>query len=356
MSDQLVMVIDGISHTGWKEASIARSIERGPHNFSLQLSEIWNTEKQVNRRAIEHGMSLQAYLNDDLFMSGYINELAPSYDANNHTISIRGSSRLGDLVDCSTTGKAFTGQSLLQISQSLCAPFGIAVYVDASAKKAANQIFNKSKRLDLGEPIWEFLEELARVRAVLLTSNANGDLVITRAGTGYADVALALGQNIKTASGNFSGRELFSQYTVSGQQSNEPSVKLESVDTVLPIATVNGSGRYRPFAVAADDDMDVAGCKTRAEWQRNVNQGRSESVVYTVTGWRQTPDGRIWAPNERVIVSDPYQGLLNTERLIVESRLMLNERGRNTELRVMPKNAFDLIPEVESAASEGFIR
>ncbi|WP_292950154.1 MULTISPECIES: phage baseplate assembly protein [unclassified Neptuniibacter] len=354
--DQLIMMVDGTPHTGWTEGSISRSIERGPHNFSLQLSEIWNTKTQVNRRAIEKGMPLQAYINDDLLLSGYINELEPSYDATNHTISIRGRSRLGDIVDCSTKGKQFSGRSLFQVCQALCKPFGINVLVDPSAKKAANQVFVKSKRLDLGEPIWEFLEELARIRAVLLTSNANGDLVITRAGVARADVALVLGQNIKTASGNFSEQDLFSEYTVSGQQSNEPSLNLEGVDTVLPAATVKGSGRYRPFVVAADDDMDFAACKTRAEWQRNVHKGRSESVVYNITGWRQEPEGRIWAPNELVTVTDSYQNLMNAERLIAETRLMLNGRGRNTELRVLPKEAFELIPEVEKAASEGFIR
>ena len=66
--DQLIMMVDGTPHTGWTEGTISRSIERGPHNFSLQLSEIWNTKTQVNRRAIEKGMPLQAYINDDLLL------------------------------------------------------------------------------------------------------------------------------------------------------------------------------------------------------------------------------------------------------------------------------------------------
>ncbi|MGH1429751.1 MAG: phage baseplate assembly protein [Neptuniibacter sp.] len=353
MSDQLVMVIDSTPHYGWKEASISRSIERGPHQFSLQLSENWNTDNKVNRRSIEKGMELLAYVNDDLLLTGYVNDLQPSYDKQSHSIRINGGNRLVDLVDCSTTGKQFVKQSLLQICTTLCKPFGIQVRVDASVVNAANKMFVNTHRLDLGEPIWEFLEELARIRAVLLTSNANGDLVITRAGTASADVALVLGQNIKTARGNFSDRNLFSEYTVSGQQGNEPFTQLEGVDTALPMATVKGSGRYRPFAVAADNPMDQAGCMTRAEWQKNVNEGRADSVTYTVSGWRQQEGGRIWAPNELVTVTDPYQGFSKRELLIAEHRLILNDQGSNTELRVMPKGAFDLVPQVEQAA-EGY--
>lgn len=351
-TDQLVMVIDGMPHTGWKTASISRSIERGPHSFNLQLSEVWNTGTTITRKAIQRGMTLQAYVNDDLLLNGYIYGLEPSYDAQNHTITVRGRSRLGDIVDCSTTGQSFSGQSLQQICQALCKPFNISVLVDPSARAAAGQVFIKSKRLDVGEPIWEFLEELARIRAVLLTSNVNGDLVITRAGKGYADVALELGKNVNTASGTFSDEALFSEYTVTAQQANEPGGLFGGEDTVLPMATTLGTGRYRPMAFAADEDMDLAGCKTRAEWQRNVHEGRSQSVVYNVSGWRQKPDGRVWIPNELVTVNDPYQGWLNQERLIVESRLMLNDQGRRTELRVMPKGAFDLVPEVEKL-SEG---
>lgn len=354
--NQLVMVVDGTPHTGWKEASIARSIERGPHEFNLLLSEIWNTGNQVNRRALEHGMPVQAYVDDDLLLSGYINDVEPVYDLENHTITVRGSSKVADLLNASTKGQQFSNRSLKQICETLCKPFGIQVVVHESVNTAALKTFIKTYTLDLGEPIWEFLEELARIRAVLLTSNAEGDLVITRAGTGKTDVALELGQNIKSASGTFSDRELFSEYTVSGQQSNEPFVKLEGVDNVLPMATVKGSGRYRPFAVAADNPMDLAGCKTRAQWQKNVHEGRSESVVYTVQGWRQTEDGRVWVPNELASIKDPYQGWENQERLIAETRLMLNAQGRNTELRVLPAAAFALVPETEQAAEEGFIR
>lgn len=356
MTDQLIMVIDGIPHTGWSRASIGRSIERGPHDFDLELTEFWNSSTAVKTRSVQRGMTLQAYVNDELLLSGYIDDLNPSYDAQSHTISVRGRSRLGDLVDCSTLSKQYSGQSLLQICQQQCKPFGISVFIDESAKKAANQIFQKSYTLDLGEPIWEFLEELARIRAVLLTSNANGDLVITRAGTAHCDTALILGKNIKSASGSFSSQDLFSDYTVTAQQGNEPATKLEGIDTVLPRANIHSGGRYRPFAVSADNPMDIGGCKTRAEWQRNVNEGRAESVVYTLSGWRQSPNGQIWAPNELVSVTDPYMSLKNSLRLIAETRLILGDNGRNTELRVMPKGAFDLIPEVEQAADQGFIR
>lgn len=353
MKDELVMMFDGVPHRGWKTATIRRSIERGAHGFEVTLSENWHTPDAINRRTIRRGMPVQAYIGDDLVVSGYVNDGNVSYDAQNHTINVIGRSRVGDLIDCSTTGKSFANQSLAQICTVLCAPFGINIIIDDNVHTAANQPFTKTKRLDLGEPIWDFIEELARIRAVVLTSNAAGDLIMTRAGSAGTAVSLELGKNVESANGTFSEDGIHSEYTVTAQQANEADTFQDSSDTVLPMATVKGTGRYRPMAFAADEEMDIAGCKTRAEYQKNVNEARAESITYPVTGWRQEPNGPLWTPNQLVTVNDPYQELNNAERLIVETVLTLGEQGRNTDIRVMPKGAYALIPEVEKATEGG---
>ena len=355
MKDQFVLMVDGKPHTGWIEGSITRSIEQAPFSFTLSLSEIWNAKSQLSRRAIERGMAVQAYINDDLLVSGNVNRVAPTYDKQSHTIKVTGSSRLQDLVRCSTLGQSFRGQSLAQICQQLCKPFGIGVSIDGNVLKAAHQKFTSEQVLDLGQPIWEFLEQLARIRAVMLLSNADGSLVITRAGTGRASTALVLGENVKSAQGEFSELDLFSEYTVTAQQGNDIETRLEGIDTVLPMATVKANGRYRPLVISADNPTDVGGCKTLAEWHKNVNEGRAETITYNLQGWRQE-NGQIWQPNTLVNVTDAYQELDNAERLIVETRMSIGRRGRLTSLRVAPPEAFALIPQVEQATTEDFIR
>lgn len=353
--DELIMMIDDRPHRGWTEAVIGRSIERGPHEFDLTLTDNWGASEGINPRSIEIGMPVQAYVNDDLLLTGYMDDVDPEYDKDSHTIKARGRSKLGDLVDCSTKGKSFSNVSLLTVCQQLCALFDITVSVADNVSEAVNKPFiGKDYTLDLGQPIWEFIEELARLRAVLLTSDASGNLLITRAGNGTADEALVLGENISRASGSFSAKELFSDYTVTGQHPNHPTVKLNGINNSQSNAQAKAKGsiaRFRPFVVSSQNPIDQAACHTRAEWQRNVNEGRSIGVIYTVTGWRQQADGRIWQPNELVHVTDPWMGW-DDERLIVESRLSLGEAGSLTELRVMPKTAFDLIPEVERASGE----
>lgn len=355
MTDELILIIDGKPHRGWTSASVSRSIERGPHEFDATLTNRWDVDATAPR-SVQAGMTVEAAINDDLVLTGYIDDVDPEYDDKSHTIVARGRSKLADLVDCSTTGTAAKGRSLAQLATQLAKPFGIAVEVDALAAADANKPFSQTSdlRLDNGETIWEFLEELARMRAVLLTSTAAGNLRIVRAGTaGRADTALELGVNIKAASGSFSHRELFSDYIVTGQQ--QATAFIGAKDTTQPRGVAKGSGRYRPKVFMADTPADIANAKQRAEWQRNVHQGRSQGVVYTVSGWRQTPGGRLWMPNEIVHIKDEWMGL-DADRLVVESRILLDEGGSRSEIRVMPKEAFllDALPE-SSSAGLGFI-
>ncbi len=356
--NSLVVIIDGRPHTGWERAKVSRSIERGPHNFTLTLSDRWGVKESANPRSIKVGMAVEVLINEERIVSGYISDLSPSYDAEKHTIELTGRSKIGDLVDCSTAGKQFKGQSLLSICKTVCKPFDIQVLVSDSAKKDANEAFTgRSHTLDLGQTVWDFLEELARIRGVLLTSDANGDLVILRAGTDTADVALELGKNIKSASGSFNAEGLFSEYNVSGQQPSVPKdlgfigAKVSQPKAQASAQTTSkGISRYRPFYISSDNPLSAAQCQARADWQKNVHDGRAESITYTLSGWQQVANGRLWTPNELVEVSDPWMGL-EGERLIVETIFTLDGGGSHTELKLMPKSAFAKKPEELSKSS-----
>lgn len=360
MSDALIVHIGGKVFSFWTKATIARSIERGAYSFELTLTDSFETDASKSKnpvRTIAPGMAVKVFINDEQIVAGYIDDVNPSYNKNTHTLNVTGRSKVGDLIDCSTIGKQFKiGQTFLQIATALCTPFGINIVVDDSAKVAANKVFKANHMLDVGQTIWEFLEELARIKAVLLFSNSAGDLVVTRAGTTISDVALVLGQNIEAASGTFSDRAVFSDYTVCSQQSNNPMLNLDSTANTQPKATVSNTGiRYRPFVVSSDNPADIATCKTRAEWQKNVSEGRAKTVVYTVTGWRQKLGGKLWTPNQLIAVNDPWMGW-NDQRLIVETRIILDpEAGSTTEIMVMPKGAFDMVPVAEKAAAFIFI-
>jgi prophage tail gpP-like protein len=330
--DDIILCVDGNRYSGWERIVITRSMEQGPHEFELELTNAW---RATGHKRVRAGFTTEIYCDADLVISGFIDDVAPEYDAEQQTLVVKGRSLLGDLVDCSLVGKQFAGLKLDDIARAICKPFGIKVVVLTDVGAA----FSNAK-LDDGQSPWEFLDSLARIRAVRLM-DIDGSLVLTRAGTELSQTALVLGENILKASGQFSARERFGEYLIVGKNGSSWG---DTASTVHVQARSNDDKvrRYRPVVIVADDDGAHQDFQRQADWTRNTHFGRGEQIVYTVAGWRDA-DNKIWSPNTRVRVVDGYQDI-NEERMIVEARLYQDEQGKRSELMVMPREAIELVP------------
>lgn len=333
MSD-IALNIGGLRHQGWESIRLTRSIENVASGFDLTLSDRW---RGVDRPTIVSGQACTVSLDNELLITGYSGAVLPNYAANSHGLQVQGRSKTGDLVDCSLIGREFKNLTLTMIATRLCAPFGISVMalVDTGAPF-------KVARLATGQPIFEFLEQLARIRAVRLMTTPEGHLYIVNAGTRFADVALEYGENIKDASGRSDLNQSFSEYTVVAQQdglSLNPAAQADVNGT----ATDSRVKRYRPIAIETDGPADIAATRGRAQWEMNTRFGRGNEMTYTVAGWRQTPNGRTWQPNEQVRIVDPV-ARINKTWLITQTVLIKDDQGSRTEITVKPRAAFDLIP------------
>lgn len=332
--DEVILSVSGRRYSGWQSIDITRSMEQGPHEFSLTVVNAW---REGQHRQIQDGDECRVYIDNDLVITGFVDSRTPEYDATSQTLTISGRSRLGDMVDASLLEKEYAGQTLDAIARAESKAFGIEVVVATDV----GQPFAKVRR-DAGQSPWEFLDYLARVRAVRLISDAQGRLIITRAGSRLAAAALRLGDNIERASANFSCRDRFSEYIVVGKNNSVDFDDAVQTAHVKASAKDSGVRRYRPIVIIADDDGQPMDCQAHADWQRNTHYGRNRGIVYTVRGWREKPGGEIWTPNTRVRIDDGYMGIAD-ERVIVDVRLKIDANGKYSELQVMPKEAVELM-------------
>lgn len=330
----LELLIDGYSWSGWKSIRVVRSIKQAANTFDLELTDRWVGQQSI--RPISDDSKCQLLIDGEIVISGYVFEIMPSYDAGNHDLAVSGLSAAADLVDCSTKGQQFSGRTLLQIATDLAAPFGIAV----SAETDIGGPFEKVA-LEAGQSIFDFLEELSRIRGVRLVSKADGSITFIRTGTTVAPTALIYGKNIKAASARFSSSERFSEYRVLGQTSGTDLFHGERA--AHPEALVKDLNlRYRPICIVADGPAHTADCKTRSAAEKNRRDGEGQSVTYTVQGWRHV--GGLWEPNVLVDVQDPLMKI-NGRRLISQVTFSIDANGGSlTALEVAPKEAFDLEP------------
>lgn len=328
----VTLSLAGSIYRGWQEIEIQRGIEQIAGQFSLTLTD--EPGRNDRARVIAPGVPCTLAVDGQTVITGYVDTVAQSYDAETHTIRVTGRDRTGDLVDCAAQGVQFQGRTLAQVASDLCAPFGVEVADQVGDKRPFQTL-----KTDEGDTVYEALESAARVRGVLLVSDGRGSLLITRPGQ-RVTAALQLGVNIARCSATNSHAERFSRITVKSQQSS-PEGWGEGDNDVSATVADPVVKRHRPTIVTAEEETDRNGARARAIWQRNVTAGRSLSINYTVHGWK-TAAGRIWQPNELVSVTDQLLGVA-ADLLVVSVRLSLTAGGETAELTVMPRQAFELV-------------
>ncbi len=335
---EAILKVDGTVYAGWKSIDIRRSLDHAADTFSLGLTDRWAGEEA--RRPIRMGSPCEVWVDDQKLITGYVDVVNPRYNATERTISVDGRSKVADMIDCafstSDSQYQFNNQSFSAIATRLAKPFGITVKNEVGKFSSA-----RVRNMEAGQRVFEFIEELSREEAVFMVSNPDGDLVITRASDKKVDTALELGKNVKESDGQFSMKERFSKYFFTAQGGSWAQNFGESSAHIAGHAD-DQSLRYRPTVVIAENATTPGAIRTRAEWQRNVNYGRSMQATYTVLGWSHT-DG-LWEPNRLVRIVDEWMDLDGVWWLISAVRFRLDEKGQRTEISVMPREAFDLIP------------
>lgn len=343
--------INGLIYGGWKSARIERSIEQIAGSFELGVSERW--PGQDAPRQIKRGERCEVLADGEAVITGWVDEVRPSYADTQHDFQVSGRDAAGDLVDCSAIHKSgqWLNTTLDRIVRDVCAPFKIPVSVDTDIGK----VF-PSFSIAPSETAFECIERACRMCAVLPVSDGKGGLVLTRAKDTRPVAELVEGVNILSSSAELGMKERYSQYIVMGQDrgSDDNHGMPETHSQVRAEAPDSSIARYRPLIVLAESHGPHATFKDRATWERNVRRGRSSRATVTVQGWRSA-DGQLWRPNTMVHLKSPWLGV-DAELLVASVALTLDEQnGTRAELRLCSREAFDLIIDKQSAKLSGKI-
>lgn len=379
--DVVRLVVDGKEYGGWKSVRIEAGIERQARSFVLDVTDRWPGQTDIPRR-IQPGDLCQVYIGSDLMLTGYVDATPIKYDGRQVTVGVRGRSKTADLVDCcpvppgesislggghwrdvvgpngkkpayvaipAKTAGQFRNQKLESIAAALAAPYGVRVIteVDTGAVIIDHQV-------QIGETVFESIDRMMRIRHLLSTDNAQGDLVFIDVGsTGRADTALELGKNIREGSTELDYTGVFSTYICKGQRtgsdtsygadiSEEEGEAEDEVTTnvVGETATTTDARakRRRVLVIKQSGQADGGTCKDRAEYERAFRAAKALQTNYTVSGWRQQ-SGKLWLPNQLVRVRDSLIGF-DAEMVTAEVAWILDAQGQRTEIKVGPPDGY----------------
>lgn len=336
--------VGGSIYGGWKGARVQFGIEQIANSFEVEVTDRWPGQNVP--RPIKRGESCQVLIDNEVVITGYVDDTNPEFDSKSHGIFVAGRDVTGDLVDCSAIHKSgqWANATLDKIVRDICKPFNIKVIID-TVIGAAFSTFS----IQEGETAHECIDRACRMRAVMPISDGKGNLVLIRAKSGAPVAELIEGENILYAKGDFSMRERFSRYIIKGQDRGSDD-DLNTPEThSQPSATSSDDfvKRYRPLIVLAEDRGAHENFKQRAEWERNVRRGRSSRATVRVNGWRNK-SGALWKANTIVHLLSPTLGA-DADLLIVSGTYIHDEQmGNITELNLAGREAFDLLAGIKT--------
>lgn len=342
----MIIEVNGIEYAGWTQAHAKLRLDA--------LSDVFHFEATAQNGVplpFRGGEACSVLVDGERVLTGNIEMVSVTGDSEEHTINVDGRDKTGDLVDSKIgslsdirppiTLKAIIELVVLHIG-------GTILVID----KFGTPIFDKAEDLAAPEPgqdAWDFIQSLARKRQVLLTSDADGNIIITR--SAGIIVPATLQNRIKDDTNNvmtyavsydYTGRH--SIYRMIGQLNPiavnaTASLTNESIANQSNFVTDSEIRPGRHFALvtenAGSDPLD------RAKWEMNIRKARSRVYSATVNGFRNQT-GNLWNVNELVTVDDEYAGI-NSRMLINSVQFAINSGGgRQTTLSLVEKNAYTL--------------
>lgn len=342
LTERVELAIGGKLYAGWTSVSITVSLDDISGSFSLTLASKDDAAGEV--LAIAPDDRCQLKIGGETVIDGWVDAVTPTI-GDGHSIVVEGRDRTADLADCSAIHKpgSWSNAKLEAIATDLAKPFGISVTAKVSTGAAIRKF-----AIQQGETVAAAIDRLLRFRGLIAIASATGDLEITTPDSGAPVATLALGINIKEATGRQDHRERYSDYVVKGQAAGDDDRHGKTVSQIKGEAKDADVRRYRPLLIMAEEQSDGASLKTRAAFEAGMRAGRSKGLDVTVAGWRIAAGGLLWRPNIQVRVQCAPARFADDVLLLATVQFTKDDKGGTAaRLTLAPRGAFAQLAEKE---------
>lgn len=330
--DEVTLLINGMRLQWWQSVRIASRLTAIARTFSVSLTKDLSSAEE--RLPVKPGDDVEVLIGDDLVLSGYITKTTINFSASSVSFTVEGSSRTVDLIDCTlplSARHAFKGITVRQAIAEMASHYAIEVKDLVGMTDAIDHQVAPIKNVQA------VIDELAKKHSFLIHDDEYGRLVITKPGASEDAEALITGINLLSGSKTSDISRVFSSYAVVGQGPNSKSEK--GVNDHQKYAIVErASVRNRHTVKVVEGEQSLALLTKRAALVRDVAEGSSETLKFSVTGWRQQSGG-LWCVNSVAKVSDPITET-NGSYLVCAVTFKKDRSGTTTDLELKSIAAF----------------
>jgi|GEM_PF-1199603 len=348
--------VNGKSYDGFTRISVTRNFSTLANVFSLEASDIPGPSFPIKR-----GDRCVVKVDGESVINGYIEIMRFNVSAKSHTLTFQGRDITGDIIDSTLSGgEEFSGNLTLA---DLCQKIVDELKLTDSVKVINS---TETEQLDIasagtGENAFSFLSKYANQRQVILNTDGDGNIVITRptADTIKTKLVMNVGDesnNILSCSGGFNDTQRYNLYFMNSQVN--PAFAFDKSGSIETKDVVNRFGKTedneirpsRQYFLVGENPNDNDVIAKRTEWEANFR--RSQSFDYTcVVQGHSYEDGAIWKPNLKVSIDDSINDVKGIF-FLDEVRYSLSvSEGSLTSLKFLTQDAYQLQAE-ENARSK----
>jgi prophage tail gpP-like protein len=337
--DDFTIIIEGLE-VPVVDGKAFRSIDTVADGFSATIP--WDPTRQTERnkeliaKVKPYGYkTCECYLGGELMMTGRLYAVGASIDQNGVTLDLEGWGHTADLVD-STVRPPYEAKKVTLEQRATSMLEGFAIDLDFRLEE--DEPFDKIT-IQPTDTLFNHLLELARQRKALVTSDAKGRLVITRANTDGGSVyTLEEGRRpLSQAKIHFDGRARFNSYTAISQSprkkgKNASAPTATAKDDIVPAA--------RMYRFQADDTKGEK-LQEAADWERSRRLADGLKVSLPVDGWQVPGTKDLWKENTIVTLKSASLFIPDGYDFLIRSvEYSFSESGAVANLELVPPETF----------------
>lgn len=346
MSDNNIQIeIDGNNLSDYIDGSVSIQLDQFCNSFSFTT-----TKSLVGEYNIFPEETCRIFINGKVAITGVIDSVSPSEDADSSTVSVSGRDRTCDIVDSDLPiGISLSGNFTLQtVIEKVLTALGltdIKVINEIDDLRSFTSADIVSAEVD--KNCFDFINEYAQKVSALLVTNAEGNIVITRAGSKrYSDKLLNdIGNkdnNIISSSAGYDYSQRYNKYIVYSQSNTNTQTSNVSISNVAQkgIAIDDEIRESRVMVMKANNACSSENCEEIATLEANIRRANSLKYSCEVYGF-ETNDGNLWEVNRLIQVYD-IDADIDSELLIKGITFNMGSSGSTTSIELALADAYTL--------------
>jgi prophage tail gpP-like protein len=308
--------------------------------FAFTTADIVEAPPSWEMLQFKPGDACTVYLGGHIAVNGVILTRQSVYAAENHLVRLEGVGITWAAARSSIMDKEskFDNMTFEQIARKVIAPTGVGVDVIGQLDATP---FPKGTKNQPGESVWDFLENLARVRGIVLGSTPFGAMLLIGEHNYTAVENLIEGQNVLRMNCIISVAPTRSQFLVRGSSMGGDGHSGPMASEME--ASVPGSlSLYSPLLVPSEQPVwNVGELEMRANAERRWNEGERIQATCVVQGWLRAGKA-LWMAGDKVHVLSPM-AMLDMDMKIYSATFSQDEQGTITTLSLCePSRLLDM--------------